>query len=442
MFAEGIKRNNAAYLGPALIEMEIAGTDKCAEWSFRACCEIWMIQGHAKSRLFFRAIFDSCLEPIFTARENAFLTGLELLQTRTGIIIPQGMPVIIASLKQQMAGLRAKWNTKLEIASRDNDYMQQRSQREKLPKKATSVLPGPAHAAAYIQQGPNQADARVDLQTSGESLSPVHIRTAALSFSWKELESRFRQLQARPAVHERVTADFTRTEWESGSVTEEWTMHGSSICKAEFERFAIVAARKLGYLRTDDAIRCWLDKVRGWLLRTGLDQGDDMTWRPTGEGHVQGRYFKDAHLSTNRIAEISALVCIDLLSEGNPESVILPPVEKQAIASRQSQPRLAGAQPKKTLAQMRKTEVIFGAIQLGLTARKYCAVLDERKARLPVEWIEDGCPPTYAQAYGNERWRKRIQDEKCRYRKQYDITSISEREAIIQGQHSTRPTRR
>lgn len=441
VFAEGRKRNNVAYFGPALIEMEIADADKRAEWSFRVCCEIWAIQGHPKSRLFFRAVFGSCLEPIFSGRENAFTSELEQLELRTGQRLPQGMQVITGSLRQSMQRLRMKWNTKIEIAIRDNNYEQQRTQRETLPQKATPPSPIPVDAAAYTWQGASQT-AGGNLHPSVGSLSPKQVRAAALSFEWRELESRFGQLQAKPDVSERVTADFTRTEWESGSVTEGWTMQGNPVYEVEFERFAAIAARKLGYSEIDDAIGYWLERVREWLRRTGLDKDKSLVSRPTGEGHERGHFFRTTHLVTGRIAELSAMYCIELLARGVPECSVLPPAEEIGSAGIQSQPRRSSSLPKRTPKQLRKAGVIFGAIQSGLKSLKYCAALDERKIHPPDEWIDDGCPPTYAQAYRVQRWRKRIQDEKFRHRKEHDSTTAREREALIQAATNTRLTRR
>lgn len=46
---------------------------------------------------------------------------------------------------------------------------------------------------------------------------------------------------------------------------------------------------------------------------------------------------------------------------------------------------------------------------------EYCREMDRRGILTP--WRKDGCPPTYSEAYKNEKWRKRIQDEKSRHYK-------------------------
>src|SRR5215472_2759579 len=93
VFAEARRRGNAAYCGPALVEMEIADADKRAEWSYQTCCEIWEIQGRTKCGLFFRAVFDWCLQPLLS-REGRFRFELELAQKRRGVSIPHDLSAI------------------------------------------------------------------------------------------------------------------------------------------------------------------------------------------------------------------------------------------------------------------------------------------------------------------------------------------------------------
>jgi hypothetical protein len=105
-------------------------------------------------------------------------------------------------------------------------------------------------------------------------------------------------------------------------------------------------------------------------------------------------------------------------------------------------PRKRHAQKKLTKAETQRRAAIFGAIQARDKALKYCKTLDDRKLPIPADWIQDGCPKTYAAAYGaGQPWRKRIQDEKSRYQKKYDLTQPAERENLLQGIVTTRRTR-
>ena len=419
--------------------MEIADADKRAAWAYQTCCEIWEIQGRAKSRPFFRAIFEAYIQPMFSIREGCFRSQLELHQTRTRTGIPQGLAAIHRHHKREIGRLRAKWNTKLEIATRDNEYQQQLLRPERQQQESKLTAPLPTNAASDLQRRPTNVAAEMTSHSSSALMPTVQIRSIASSFNWKELENRFREIQTRPSARERFRAEFTRTEWDSGSITEEWTMRGNAVCRTEFERLASIAARKLAYEASEDALKYWLGRVREWLCRTGLDKDSDMAWCPTGSGHIKESFYTTSHLNTERIAEMSAMFCVELMAHGAPECAILPPqLEGRGDKSRLGRATKKTAQSK---TQLRKTSVIFGAIQSGLKALKYCAVLDERRVRLPIHWIEGECPSTYVQAYKEAKWRKRIQDEKSRYREQYEMTPVHEREALIQGENRTRRTR-
>jgi hypothetical protein len=420
--------------------MEIADAEKRAEWSYQTCCEIWNIHRRTKCRPFFRAIFDSCLQPIFSIREGFFMSQLERHQKRTGASIPQNLATIGGHLKRELGRLRAKWNTKLEIAARDDEHQQQRIGLEKPPHWDTLTVPLPANTVSDLQRLPVTVAAQVTPHSRSALMPTVQIRSIASSFNWKGLENRFREVQVKPFGRERFRAEFTRTEWDSGSITEEWTMRGNAVCRTEFERLASIGARKLAYEAGEDALKYWLERVREWLCRTGLDKDSDMAWCPTGSGHIKGSFYTTSHLNTERIAELSAMFCMELMAHGAPECAIWPPLEPPVAGVRKS----ASAMQKtnKSKAQLHKTGVIFGAIQSGLKAQKYCATLDDRRVPLPTQWIENECPSTYAQAYREAKWRKRIQDEKSRYRVEYEITPVQKLEMLIQGVSGTRRTRR
>ncbi len=440
VFAEGRKRGNSGYWGPALVEMEIADADKRAEWAYRTCCEIWEIQGRTKCRPFFRAIFDLCLQPMFSTREGCFRHGLELHQKRTGARTPQGLSAIYGHMKREMGKLRAKWNTKLEIATRDNEYRQQRSYAHELGQARTLAGQVPASSPKHAQTLPENLAGEDPLQSQSERMTLDQISAIALRFTWRELEERFRDLQARTKGRS-FSATVIWTEWDSGATTEEWIVGGSQGLRTEFEHLASIAARKLGYALKEGADTYWLNRVREWVQEEGLDKDKDFAWCPPGSISERGEVGTTRSLQTERIVELSAMFCVELMANGTPESAVSPSSAQPETADRKVQPAPAKRNAKKTRTESHKTAVIFGAIQMCLKGPKYCAALDNRKIRLPDRWVEEGCPDTYAQAYKEPQWRKRIQDEKCRYGEKYHQTPAHEREAIIQGESSTRHAR-
>lgn len=127
LFAEARKRGNSSYLAPAWVDIEIADMNRRAEWSYNACCEVWQIQGRARCRAFFRAVFDWCLTPLFATRFSSFKYELEKHQTRTHRRIPQGISTIFGHMKREVDRLRSDWNTRLEIATRDAEHQERLS---------------------------------------------------------------------------------------------------------------------------------------------------------------------------------------------------------------------------------------------------------------------------------------------------------------------------
>ena len=429
---------------------------------------------------------------------------------------------------QELDRLASNWNRRVNVESRKSMY---------------------ASRKAHMNRGA--------VLNSSASQAPEQSSAIASYFTWRELESRFRDIQTKAPSGQNVRAYFTRTEWDSGPASEEWIIGGNPASQKEFEHLATIAARKLGYAANDEAHKDWLGRVREWMEREGLDKDRKMAVRSAGTVTLDGRTGKTWGLDSEKIADLSAMLCMKLMARGTPEladsgksregdglrrnstenakiagggllaarrrtrrkaqleehlrdfasiSMISLPLdpkereEKQKLydairevavpaidqLEREDQlkreeaanriPRLMGrpitipdslayaplleggllkarleslpaSKPKArrtakalTSAERKRRKVIFGAIQAALKGQKYCSELDSR--RLPPPWRAERCPSTYTLAYKDSRWRKRIQDEKCRFRERFDQISPQEREAIIDGKSGTRHTRR
>jgi len=110
---EDEKRKNAGYYLPTRVALEIRHTDERAQRLYEACCEVGEIHAIKRNRVFFRAIFEHCLTPLFAGRCASVTGELQLRDTRIGR--PGQCAPALGSLRQQMDHLRADWNTKLEI---------------------------------------------------------------------------------------------------------------------------------------------------------------------------------------------------------------------------------------------------------------------------------------------------------------------------------------
>jgi hypothetical protein len=98
-----------------------------------------------------------------------------------------------------------------------------------------------------------------------------------------------------------------------------------------------------------------------------------------------------------------------------------------------------GVKRKRSNLETRRDGIAFGALQGGLKGIKYCKHLDDWKMLPTEEWRTEGCPATYAAAYRDQTWRKKIQDQKHRFQVRYDSLSASQRDKLIQ--RVTRATR-
>jgi hypothetical protein len=124
VIGEARKRGNAAYLGPAWVEMELEDMNRRAEWAYKTCCDIWEMQKRPMCRAFYRAVFDWCLAPMFGTRVGCFQAELKMHQMRTRRNSHDGNSRIFAHMNREVMRLRAEWSTKLEIARLDAEQEQ------------------------------------------------------------------------------------------------------------------------------------------------------------------------------------------------------------------------------------------------------------------------------------------------------------------------------
>jgi hypothetical protein len=408
LFAEARRRGNSAYLGPAWVDMEIADTNTRAEWAYKACCEVWEIQGRPKCRAFFRGVFDWCLQPIFAVRKGCFQSQLELHQTRTGRTIPQGT-AIYGHMNRQMGKLISEWDTRLEIDARDNDYQRQRIGTQELQQARTPAALVSASVPIDVP-GPT-GDERTQSQV--ETLTIEHVGTVASTFTWKDLEIRFQSIHAN-ASGQRFSANFIRTDWESGDVSEEWIVGGNAAFREEFENLASISARKLGCTRSEGANEYWLDRVWEWMQLAGLDKDKSVAWLPTGTVVQAGHTGTTQGLHTEKIAELSAQFCLELMARGTPESAVSPlskrtnmlPKFAPTVASTNSRPK----------GRLNYRSEVKRAIQAELTRNPsatnlaICRAFDSNgNAELPKNWQPNPGERAFEKAYLDSRKKTLIE---------------------------------
>jgi hypothetical protein len=130
---EDRQKGNAGYYLPARIELEIRDTDDRAQALYDACCEVWEIHGLTRTRAFYRAILDNCLETLFSVRRAC--VQAELTRRDKLMNAPGRSSAALGSLARRMQQLRSTWNTKLEKEARDSEI------RERLARERTIQFP-------------------------------------------------------------------------------------------------------------------------------------------------------------------------------------------------------------------------------------------------------------------------------------------------------------
>jgi len=300
---EDRQKGNSGYYLPARIELEIRATNERAQALYDACCEVWEIHGLKTTRAFYRAVFDNCLQVLFGTRRAVLAHELQLRDTRMGT--PGRSSAAQGSLTRRMGQLAAQWNQKLEKETRDSET-----------KERVARIPTP-----QVQP----ASAFMNRQSGGglTMLTIERIREIASMFTWKELQSRFQEFQTQAGRS--FSATFTRTDWESGDVSEEWILGGTPVSRKEFEHLASIAARKLGYTASTDASEYWLNRVRKWMQQDGLNKDKNFAWLPNGAINNRGSIGTTQDLYTERIADLSAMHCMELFANGAPESTVTQP---------------------------------------------------------------------------------------------------------------------
>lgn len=306
---EDRQRGNAGYYLPARVELEIRDTNERAQALYDACCEVWEIHGLKRSRAFYRAVFDNCLQSLFGTRRAVVASELQhrdqVMQTAGLSSAAQG------SLARRMDQLSATWNQRLERETRDCET------RERVERERAVLLPPPQTptSTAYIN---SQVDRGVTMLTIKQ------VSEIASTFTWKELERLFKELQTR-VEGQSFSVTFTRTKWESGDVGETWILGGSSALRKELEHLATVAARKLGHSDSEGANEYWLNHVRQWMRRESLDKDRRLAWLTTGAVNNLGSSGTTEDFSIERVSEVSAMFCMELIANGTPETVVSQP---------------------------------------------------------------------------------------------------------------------
>jgi len=154
---EDRQKGNSGYYLPACIELEIRDTNERAQALYDACCEVWENHGRKKNRVFYRAVFDNCLQLLFGTRRGGIAYDLQLRDTRMGT--PGRSKAALGSLTRRMGQLSATWIQKLENETRDCET-RERVERERAALLPSTQVPSTSHSEYRPQASQKQKQGR------------------------------------------------------------------------------------------------------------------------------------------------------------------------------------------------------------------------------------------------------------------------------------------
>ena len=192
---EAQQKGNSGYYLPARIELEIRDTNERAQALYDACCEVWENHGLKRTRAFFRAVFDNCLQLLFGTRRGAIAYDLQLRDTRMGT--PGRSSAAQGSLTRRMGQLTATWNQKLEKETRDCETRERVERRHAALRPITPVVltsrtplaPSPLSGKTPRKRRTQKKLAKAEMQRRAAIFAAIQSNLEGLKYC-KELDRR------------------------------------------------------------------------------------------------------------------------------------------------------------------------------------------------------------------------------------------------------------
>jgi hypothetical protein len=155
-----------------------------------------------------------------------------------------------------------------------------------------------------------------------------------------------------------------------------------------------------------DLLAVWLDASKEERLASQFSSQSNEVW--TEENYAP----KLTKGTLDHLCEASATFC-----KGLEDNAVQVEFEERFAQSGAKQSPTVTRTPrtrKRSSREERRDAIRFLAIKQGLKGMSYCQFLHEQKIGPPVEWVSDGCPTSYPEAYKKKPWQQKIQDEKYR----------------------------
>jgi hypothetical protein len=109
---------NANTVPSLVLQMKQNRADEWARKTYEIYCEVWKMQGHAKSAAFLKAVSSHAIVPLLRARARAIATEFSLFGVRTSF--PGTIQAAhLQGLRLNMQRLEDRWRRRLEIEAKE-----------------------------------------------------------------------------------------------------------------------------------------------------------------------------------------------------------------------------------------------------------------------------------------------------------------------------------
>jgi hypothetical protein len=160
---ENRHNSNSAAVPSLVLRMKEQHADEWAHRAYDIYCDVWRIQGRAKSASFIRAVSAQSIIPMLSARAQAIAQDLVSSSVRTGFPA-QVATAMVNGLQLRMRRLHERWRRKLEAEAKECEHAERTPpiHIDDSPKKAVPVTKAPPPVAEVggrgVIHGPKQTE--------------------------------------------------------------------------------------------------------------------------------------------------------------------------------------------------------------------------------------------------------------------------------------------
>lgn len=242
------KGGNAAAFPSGLLGLHERWTDEWARRTFEVYCDVWRKQGYTPSAPFVREVCAQGVIPLIRARKGAVAFELELLAKRTN---RPNMGAVLNAWASTMSRAEGRWTRRLEAHAKECEHA------DRVGRRVNSSPP-----EGFVACPETVPTVVRSLEIEKLSFEKVVDETMAGRTVWRDLEDRFRALQARDNQGDPLCASWSSIGWKPAG--EKWKLYGGTKrTRTQFPWLAERAGTQLGHAGgPQSALFFWLNLLR------------------------------------------------------------------------------------------------------------------------------------------------------------------------------------